>query len=274
MIDEARTLELFGYTSDSLPRMSNKNICAVCDECRESRILNKRCYTDLCRACAHKTPEFRKKLSDAFKVRYSGKNNPRYGKKHTDETKKKMREAQRGEKNYGYGKHLSEDHRKKISDALKGKKLSEETRQKLSDAGKGRKHTSETKNKLSDALKGKNNPNYGKNLSGDKSPGWRGGISFEPYCHKFNEAFKESIREKFGRVCFLCPKTEVENGKKLSVHHVDYDKNCLCDDVKCEFVPLCIACHSKTNHNREYWQNLIIEKLKDSSQLLDQFSNK
>lgn len=90
---------------------------------------------------------------------------------------------------------------------------------------------------------------------------WKGGLSFEPYCQKFNEAFKESVREKFGRVCFLCPKTEVENGNKLSVHHVNYDKDCLCNDSKCEFVPLCMSCHGKTNKNREYWEAEIMKRI-------------
>src|SRR5208337_386546 len=33
-----------------------------------------------------------------------------------------------------------------------------------------------------------------KNLIGEKSPGWKGGISFEPYCIKFNKEFKERVR--------------------------------------------------------------------------------
>lgn len=101
----------------------------------------------------------------------------------------------------------------------------------------------------------------GKWLSGENSPTWKNGISFEPYCHKFNESFKESIREKFGRVCFLCPTTEEENGRKLCVHHTNYNKDCLCDGSDCEFVPLCAACHTKTNFNRDYWESIIMEKL-------------
>lgn len=99
------------------------------------------------------------------------------------------------------------------------------------------------------------------NRCGENSPTWKGGLSFEPYCHKFNETFKELIREKFGRVCFLCPTTEEENGKKLSVHHTTYNKDCLCDDSDCEFVPLCMSCHTKTNNNRDYWEQMIMEKL-------------
>ena len=105
------------------------------------------------------------------------------------------------------------------------------------------------------------------NWCGENNSAWKGGISFEPYCHKFNEAFKELIREKFGRVCFLCPTTEVENGKKLSVHHVNYDKDCLCDDSKCEFVPLCNKCHTRTNFKREYWEKTIMEKLHGTNKI-------
>lgn len=101
------------------------------------------------------------------------------------------------------------------------------------------------------------------NQAGENAHNWMGGTSFEPYCPKFNEIFKESIREKFGRVCFLCPTTEEENGRKLCVHHVNYNKDCLCDDSDCEFVPLCNKCHTKTNHNREHWESLIMEKLKE-----------
>ena len=99
-------------------------------------------------------------------------------------------------------------------------------------------------------------------VKGEKNPSWNGGTSFLPYCPAFNEKFKEYIRDKFGRVCFLCPKTEKENGRKLSVHHVNYNKDCFCEeDVDCQFVPLCIRCHVKTNRNREFWEKVIISKL-------------
>ena len=131
------------------------------------------------------------------------------------------------------------------------------------EAVKGKKRSEEAKKnyRINHAdFSGKNNPNYGK--CGKESSNWRGGISFEPYCPAFNEKFKEYIRDKFGRVCFLCPRTEKENGRKLSVHHVNYNKNCFCeDDIDCQFVPLCSKCHSKTNHNREYWEREITTKL-------------
>ena len=55
------------------------------------------------------------------------------------------------------GKFLSEEHRKKLSEAKKGKKrmpFSEEHRRKISEAKKGKVRSVETKNKISKALKG------------------------------------------------------------------------------------------------------------------------
>ena len=77
--------------------------------------------------------ETRKKLSEANK----DKNNPFYGKRHSEETKKKMRCS------WDYDKHFSEETKKKLSEASKGnkhflgKKHSEETKKKMSKAKKG-----------------------------------------------------------------------------------------------------------------------------------------
>ena len=119
---------------------------------------------------------------------------------------------------------------------------------------KNRAITDEVKKKMSKARKG------------EKHPNWRGGVSFEPYCHKFTEKIKEEVRDKFGRVCLLCNKREKENGVKLSVHHCDYNKKQGCDEHEWELVPLCRSCHSKTNFNREYWSEKIFEKLKEKNE--------
>ena len=99
-------------------------------------------------------------------------------------------------------------------------------------------------------------------VSGENNPNWNGGISYFPYCTKFNNTLKEEVRDKFGRKCFLCPKTEEEEGRKLSVHHVDYNKEQGCNGVRWLLVPLCRSCNSKVNNNRDYWQDFITEKLR------------
>ena len=107
---------------------------------------------------------------------------------------------------------------------------------------------------------------------GENSPNWQGGISFEPYCTKFNDEFRQYIRDKFDNVCFLCCKTEEENGRKLDVHHVNYQKSCGCadteedkhaDDESCQFVPLCISCNARVNGNRDYWERYFKNKLRN-----------
>lgn len=96
------------------------------------------------------------------------------------------------------------------------------------------------------------------NFSGSKNGNWKGGITEQKYCYKFNNSFKEYIRDKFNRTCYICGKTENELNKKLSVHHIDYNKSSICNGKEWAFVPLCASCHSKTNGNRWYWFNLLI----------------
>lgn len=92
-------------------------------------------------------------------------------------------------------------------------------------------------------------------LSGEANPNWRGGIAFLPYCPKFNKELKERIRERDNRTCQLCGIRE--NGKKLRIHHIHYDKpNCEPD-----LIALCHSCHAKTNGNRDYYETLFMEKL-------------
>ena len=88
--------------------------------------------------------EHKKKLSEARKDRYTGENNPMYGKKHSDETLRKMREAK---------KNMSEETKEKMRVAKKGKCLSEEHKKKIREAKKGKPKSEEHKKKLSKALK-------------------------------------------------------------------------------------------------------------------------
>ena len=55
----------------------------------------------------------------------------------SDDTKNKMSEAKKGEKNPMYGKHLSEETKNKLSEELKGRKFSEEHKKKIGETKKG-----------------------------------------------------------------------------------------------------------------------------------------
>ena len=80
----------------------------------------------------------------------------------SDETKKKMSEAQRGEKSHMYGKTLSDETKRKLSESRVGKPLGEETKRKMSESKRGEKShmygktlSDETKRKLSESHMGK-----------------------------------------------------------------------------------------------------------------------
>ncbi len=168
------------------------------------------------------------------------------------EVREKLRKA-------NIGKKLSSEHKNKMSEAHKGKKMSQEAREKMSKSAKGRIVSEETRRKKSETAKknGVGKWMLGRKLSEEtkkkisrNSANWRGGISFEPYGLEFNENLREVIRNRDRRKCQICEKTELEEGIKLSVHHIDYNKN---NNNPNNLISLCASCHAKTNHNREYW---------------------
>lgn len=119
--------------------------------------------------------------------------------------------------------------------------VSDETRKRISAARKGYQPSEYARRRVSESNSGAGNGN------------WKGGRSYEPYCPAFTEKLKEIVRAEFGRKCFLCAKPEDQNGRKLAVHHVDYQKSQGCAGQKWSLIPLCNSCHSKTGRNRSYW---------------------
>lgn len=79
----------------------------------------------------------------------TGEKNHFYGKKHTDEARRKIKEARARQVFPKVSKETLEKRGKKISIVKKGFKHSDETRKKISEAHKGKKHSEETKNKMS-----------------------------------------------------------------------------------------------------------------------------
>jgi len=158
------------------------------------------------------------------------------------------------------GKHHSEAHKKYLSainigenHPMFGTHPSEKTRQKMSDSHIGNPGFWTGKKFSAEHVKNISKTHTGKN--GDKGSNWQGGISFLPYCEKFTKEFKERVRDFFGRCCYLCAKNEIDNGRKLSVHHVNYQKDACCiDEVRPLFVPLCQSCHSKVHNDRDGWE--------------------
>lgn len=177
-------------------------------------------------------------------------------------------------------KRSTPEYKEKQSKCHLGHKRSKEScaKQSLATKGKpGHPNSETTKQKISTSvkLKWETDEDYAKRVSesvhklwsdseyrklhtGENSPLWRGGM--HKYCSKFNEPLRESIRNAFDRVCFLCGKPEYENcvredGRyfRLSVHHTDFDKMQGCGGKKWRLLPLCSACNTKVNFNRWYW---------------------
>ena len=99
----------------------------------------------------HRTDETRAKISDALR----GEKNPMYGKTLSEETRAKMSAAKLGEKSPWYGKHLSDETRAKISAVHRGKHLSDETRAKISAVHRGKHLSEEHKARIGAAKRGK-----------------------------------------------------------------------------------------------------------------------
>ena len=97
----------------------------------------------------HHSIETRRKMSEAN----IGNKNPMYGKNHSEESKKKIGDAETGEKNHFYGKHLSLEHKKKMSELRTGS----------NNPFYGKVHSEATKKRMIEKRKG------------DKNANWKGG---------------------------------------------------------------------------------------------------
>ena len=231
----------------------------------------------------HPSLESLKKMSVAQNIRFSDLNNcPMYGKTHSEKSIEKMRGSHKGQISSMKGKHHTEETKRKISKSGKGKIRSSEFREKVSESRKGHPTSLETRIKISNAHKGKTlsiehrkklsasrkiyvaKPENRKKISeslkgvqaGEKNPAWKGGTSFEPYCPKFNNGFKERVRKRQNYTCQLCGRVWQHGERKLAVHHVNYNKMVCCNNVKPLFVALCCGCNSKVNANREFYEEL------------------
>jgi group I intron endonuclease len=126
-----------------------------------------------------------KKLSEETKRKISEKNkgdkNHMFGKHLSEEAKNKMRISKSGNNHPMFGKHFSEEHRRKISCSLSG----------INHPMYGKKHSTQTKEKLAIAAKGNSHAKG----------------------HKHSLDVKRKIKEKLtGRICSLETKEKIRKG--------------------------------------------------------------
>lgn len=91
--------------------------------------------------------------------------------------------------------------------------------------------------KLRRSYKGEGNPNY---LGAEHE-----------YGIEFDNSLKERIRFRDGYRCKICGCSQVENGRQLDIHHMDYNKK---NNNVYNLISLCIHCHRRTNSNRDMWK--------------------
>ena len=164
------------------------------------------------------------------------------------------------------------DVREKNAESQRGKTHSLKTRLKIRRSLLGREVSDETRKKLSIALKGKKlSPAHVAQMSksmvgvfaGEKHWNWKGGVSSDPYCAKFNEEIKTVIREQYDNCDYISGlhKDICNSGLNLDIHHIDYNKMQGCDGHKWGLIPLSHSNHTKTNFNRPFWNLLFIYAL-------------
>jgi hypothetical protein len=176
------------------------------------------------------------------------------------EQKDKRKELYKGFSNSGTFKKGN----KSWNEGKKRPEFSKEWKEKLRLHNLGNKsHTGEVhdeayKKRMSNSCKGiPKSEEMKAKLRGANSPLWKGGISCEPYSIDWTNTLKQSIRERDHSLCQNCgiPQGDIAH----SIHHIDYNKkNC---DPK-NLITLCRPCHTKTNHNRQYWTEYFQLKMK------------
>lgn len=192
--------------------------------------------------------ETRKKISKKVKLKWKDSN-----------FRKEMNEKFKGRPSPIKGKHHTEETKRKIGQANKGRRFSEEIRKQMSERQKRLWQNPEYRKRVREKIKNLwQNPEYrkhqveihrSKSPKGEKHPNWQGGKSFESYSSAWTPELKQSIRQRDNFTCQLCEKYPI-----FDIHHIDYDKkNCEPNNL----ITLCKKCHMKTNYKRDYWKNFL-----------------
>ena len=188
---------------------------------------------------------------------------------HYPKTEEHIRKWVKTRKEKGWFKN-PEQQRERLSNTLlyqkrigfwKNKKRSEEDRLKmrLSKLGKTKessdslKRASLTRKRLYSLgtiiiwNKGKNHLTEPRLVHGERHYNFKNWKSLEPYGKDFNHILKEDIRKRDFFTCQSCYKTEVELKEKLSVHHIDFNKD---NNDSMNLISLCRKCHGDTQKDR------------------------
>lgn len=151
----------------------------------------------------------------------------------------------------------------KISSSLK-KYLMENPRIGEANPFYGKKHTAETIQHWKNTKSGKTSYNEEQQLlqqqntpKKENHPNWLGGTSNGEYGPEFNKSLKQLMKEEYNHTCQLC---NIET-QLLDIHHIDYNKS---NNNISNLIPLCKKCHGLTNFNRDKWESMLTEFVKNN----------
>lgn len=242
MIDEERTFEIYGYTSGELTHGSRKRVVAVCEDCGKYRDVVYQGYRELCSSCSqivrerHKITKICKQCNEEYKVIPSIAESSKFCCRECKDTWRSENE-------------IGENHRGWKGDVFLFVCDTCGIEYRNNYSNKPRFHFC-------------SNKCHGEwqsvNRAGENSHTWLGGISFGKYCPKFNDRFKQEVRDKYNNCDFMSGLSNIvcNGGRKLDVHHVDYNKQQGCDDNEWRLIPLSRVNHTKTSYNRPFWNRL------------------
>ena len=89
-------------------------------------------------------------------------------------------------------------------------------------------------------------------ISKQNSKLWLGGEREEAYNSEFTKHLKKKVKERDNYTCQMCGSLVKKN---IHPHHIDYNKK---NNSENNLTSLCNSCHSKTNYNRRYWMELLM----------------
>lgn len=216
----------------------------------------------------HHSKEAKAKISCSAIGKQCGEKNPFYGKRHTGETKQKLRElsslgiiGRKGHKN-------SPDHNARISAsnkiAYQDPAVRERCRATMLKLRQDPKWLARSRERHKTVWQRNKHPSLGKKRTaeqrrrmslahigvqaGVKHPRWLGGITLEPYGIGWTVARRKLVKERDFHTCQLCL---TNSGSPMDVHHIDYNKK---NNDFSNWITLCHKCNARVNLRRGFWQ--------------------